>query len=104
MEETAQRFYLERFEDYLRFERGLSSKTAEAYAADLVQFVSFAEGRGMRLRRASTPELREFVYRLKAAGSPPARSAARYLRCGLLRVPAGRRLIESTPANCWRVP
>ncbi len=69
MEETAQRFYLERFEDYLRFERGLSSKTAEAYAADLVQFVSFAEEEGYASpTRIDAAELREFVYRLKAAG------------------------------------
>jgi integrase/recombinase XerD len=69
MEETAQRFHLERFEDYLRFERGLSSKTAEAYAADLVQFVSFAEQEGHASPTVIDAEaLREFVYRLKAAG------------------------------------
>ena len=47
MEETAQRFYLERFEDYLRFERGLSPTTASAYATDLAQFVAYLEENGL---------------------------------------------------------
>ena len=69
MEEVTQRFYLERFEDYLRFERGLSSKTSEAYAADLAQFVAFAEQQGHTSpTRIDTKELREFIYRLKTAG------------------------------------
>lgn len=69
MEETGQRFYLERFEDYLRFERGLSSKTAEAYAADLEQFVDFAESSGHTSpTRIEVSDLREFIYRLKAHG------------------------------------
>jgi integrase/recombinase XerD len=69
MEETAQRFYLERFEDYLRFERGLSAKTAEAYAADLAQFVAFAEEEGHASpARVDDGVLRQHVYRLKAAG------------------------------------
>ncbi len=69
MEETAQRFYLERFEDYLRFERGLAAKTVEAYAADLVQFAAFVEGEGHTSPTLiDAGVLRQFVYGLKAAG------------------------------------
>lgn len=70
--ETARSFYLERFEDYLRFERGLSSMTAAAYASDLAQFVTFVEGRGFDLPgEVSLGELRAFVYHLKESGQAP---------------------------------
>jgi integrase/recombinase XerD len=72
MEETAQRFYLERFEDYLRFERGLSSTTAAAYATDLGQFVTYAEALGHdSAANIDTAELREFVYSLNTSGLAP---------------------------------
>lgn len=72
MEETGQRFYLERFDDYLRFERGLSARTAEAYAADLEQFVDFADSSGHTSpMRIEIGDLREFIYLLKAGGLAP---------------------------------
>ncbi len=68
-EETAQRFYLEGFEDYLRFERGLSSATAAAYQADLVQLVAFLQERQLDSPVSVAPhDLREFVYNLKTSG------------------------------------
>lgn len=69
MEETVQRYYLERFEDYLRFERGLSANTAAAYSTDVDQLVAFLESRGFSSPDdVGAKELREFVYRLKRAG------------------------------------
>ncbi|UCF21737.1 MAG: site-specific tyrosine recombinase XerD [Gemmatimonadota bacterium] len=69
MEETPQRFYLEGFEDYLRFERGLSSATAAAYTADLAQLVDFLQERRLDSPSAVQPsDLREFVYSLKSTG------------------------------------
>jgi integrase/recombinase XerD len=71
-EVSAQSFYLERFADYLRFERGLSAMTAAAYASDLAQFVAFVEGRGLDSPvELSSGELREFVYQLKESGRAP---------------------------------
>jgi integrase/recombinase XerD len=73
MEETAQRFYSERFEDYLRFERGLSATTADAYAADLAQFIGFLEDNGFESPGpVSVADLREYVYQLKESGRAPA--------------------------------
>jgi integrase/recombinase XerD len=69
MEESAQRFYTERFEDYLRFERGLSTTTSAAYSADIAQLVAFLEGKGTDAPDSvELTELREFIYELKAAG------------------------------------
>jgi len=69
MEETAQRFYLERFEDYLRFERGLSPTTAAAYATDLAQLVAYLEENGFDSPRpVAADDLREFIYELKETG------------------------------------
>jgi integrase/recombinase XerD len=68
-EKSAQRFYTERFEDYLRFERGLSAKTATAYVTDIAQFVAFLEARGTDTPdMCDTAELREFIYSLKDSG------------------------------------
>lgn len=73
MEETAQRFYTERFEDYLRFERGLSTSTSSAYAADLSQFIARLEAAGFESPGSVTvAELRDFIYQLKDAGRAPA--------------------------------
>jgi integrase/recombinase XerD len=72
MEERGQRFYLERFEDYLRFERGLSASTAAAYVTDLAQFVDFLEARGVTVPNVvDSSALREFVYSLKESGRAP---------------------------------
>lgn len=72
MEETAQRFYLERYEDYLRFERGLSRTTASAYATDLAQFVAYLEKNGFDSPgRVDAHDLREFIYLLKESGRAP---------------------------------
>lgn len=72
-EERAQRFYLERYEDFLRFDRGLATTTTAAYSTDVAQLVEFLEGRGLHLpEQIETLHLREFVYALKNAG----RSAA----------------------------
>ena len=72
MEEAAQRFYLERFEDYLRFERGLAPTTAVAYCTDLAQFVSYLEEHDFSSPVAvSSTDLREFIYQLKTAGRAP---------------------------------
>ncbi len=72
MQEAAQRFHLERFEDYLRFERGLSPTTASAYATDLAQFVAYLEANGFDSpTRVDANDLREFIYLLKESGRAP---------------------------------
>lgn len=60
---------LDRFYDYLEFERGLSPRTLEAYARDVTRLVEFLESRGVtRPDGADAEDLREFMYHLKDQG------------------------------------
>jgi integrase/recombinase XerD len=62
-------FHLERFHDYLAFERGLSPRTLEAYGRDLARFRSFLDTRGTATPEAVTPrDLREYTYELRERG------------------------------------
>ncbi|HKJ92068.1 MAG TPA: site-specific tyrosine recombinase XerD [Longimicrobiales bacterium] len=65
-------FHLERFRDYLEFERGLSPRTLDAYRRDVGRLVEFLEARGIRRADAAGgTDLREFVYHLKDLGLQP---------------------------------
>lgn len=62
-------FYIEPFEDHIKFERGLSSRTLEAYRRDLAALRSFCADHGITKAGEVTPSLlREFVYSLRDAG------------------------------------
>lgn len=105
-EGTVQSFYLERFEEYLRFERGLSSMTAAAYASDLAQFVTFLEGRGFDSPAEVDPgQLREFVYHLKQSGRA-ASSIRRKLSAvrGYFGFLQAEGIIESDPSELLEGP
>jgi integrase/recombinase XerD len=74
---------MEQFEDYLTFERGLSTRTVEAYGRDLARFLAFVTEAGASTPTdVDTPMLRAWVFELKEAGLAPtsirrARSAVR---------------------------
>jgi integrase/recombinase XerD len=106
MEETAQRYYLERFEDYLRFERGLSMTTTTAYASDIAQFVAHLAESGFESPHAvDASDLREFVYSLKHSGRAPSsiRRKISALRSyfGFLQAEA---IIDSDPSELLEGP
>ncbi|MEE9133696.1 MAG: site-specific tyrosine recombinase XerD [Gemmatimonadota bacterium] len=106
MEETAQRFYLERFDDYLRFELGLSPTTAAAYSTDLAQLVAFLEDNGLdEPQRVDAADLREFIYELKESGRAPSsiRRKVSSLRSyfGFLQAEA---IIDSDPSELLEGP
>jgi integrase/recombinase XerD len=66
---AAMSFHLERFHDYLAFERGLSARTLDAYGRDLERFTTFLRGRGIEGPAAVTAlDLREFTYHLRDGG------------------------------------
>lgn len=68
-EDIKRRYYLERFEEYLLFERGLSAATASAYCTDLGQFVSYLEDKGVsEPGSVGTASLRDFIYTLRDSG------------------------------------
>ena len=65
-------FDLERFDDYLSFERGLSPRTLDAYARDTARLEGFLRARGIDDPGAATPiDLREFTYHLRDQGLAP---------------------------------
>lgn len=65
-------FHLDRFRDYLEFERGLSPRTLAAYDGDVGRLAAFLQSRGIAgADGASGRDLREFVYHLKDLGLQP---------------------------------
>lgn len=66
------RFHLEPFADHLAFERGLSSRTLDAYRRDLGRFLVFLSDCGVAGPAEVTPHhLRDFTYRMKDDGLAP---------------------------------
>ena len=62
-------FRLESFADYLTLERGASRNTVSAYGRDLQHLIQFLDSRGTGSPdRATTPELRDFIFHLKDLG------------------------------------
>jgi integrase/recombinase XerD len=65
-------FHLERFQDYLAFERGLSPRTLDAYGRDTERFRDFLGARGVMAPEDTTPrDLREYTYHLREQGLAP---------------------------------
>ncbi len=68
MQESAE-FRTEHFQDYLRFDRGLSEQTVSAYSRDVGRLVQFVRGRGAeRPHEVSHTDLREYVFHLNDVG------------------------------------
>jgi integrase/recombinase XerD len=107
MEDTNQRFHVERYEEYLRFDRGLSAATASAYTSDVRQLAAFLEdGRKLcGLSDIQPSDLREFIYQLKDTGQAAASIRRRIssLRSyfGFLQVES---LIDSDPSELLEGP
>jgi integrase/recombinase XerD len=69
----ARAFHLPRFADYLRFERGHSERTLDAYERDVGRLAEFMAARGRSAPGAIVPrDLRDFVLHLKDLGLAPA--------------------------------
>jgi len=65
----ARAYCVEPYLDYLRFERGLSERTVDAYARDLAEMVEFLAEEGMHgPGTVTTPRLRDFVFHLHERG------------------------------------
>lgn len=65
-------YNLHRFIDHLRFERGVSDRTLEAYDHDVTRLAVFLSARGRsEPGDATTADLRAFVLRLKELGLAP---------------------------------
>jgi integrase/recombinase XerD len=65
-------YAVEVFLDHLRFERGLSDKTLEAYGHDVARLATFARAQGRAgPRDVTTADLRAFILLLKDMGLAP---------------------------------
>jgi integrase/recombinase XerD len=65
-------FQIPRFLDHLRFERGVSSRTLEAYQHDVLRLAVFLRAAGREsMAEATSGDLRSFVLRLKDVGLAP---------------------------------
>ena len=65
-------FHLDRFRDYLEFERGLSPRTLDAYGRDTARLETYLATRGVKSPGACTAaDVREFTYHLKDQGLKP---------------------------------
>jgi integrase/recombinase XerD len=99
-------YLLERFADFLAFERGLSDRTLEAYRRDLARLIAFLEARGATGAGDVTHvHLREWVYDLKDAGLAPtsirrAQSAVRTYFAFLV----GEGILENDPSERLEAP
>ncbi len=71
-DELSRAFVLEPFLDFLRFERGSSENTLEAYCHDIMRLAGFARLAGRRAPgEVTTADLRQYVYMLKDMGLAP---------------------------------
>jgi integrase/recombinase XerD len=99
-------YQLERFADFLAFERGLSDRTLEAYRRDLARLISFLESQGTKgVADVTHLQLRDWVYDLKDAGLAPssirrAQSAVRTYFAFLV----GEGVLESDPSERLEAP
>ncbi|HEX7243592.1 MAG TPA: site-specific tyrosine recombinase XerD [Longimicrobiaceae bacterium] len=72
-ESIRREFHLARFVDHLRFERGLSERTVEAYEHDVARLASFCRTLDrITPGEVTTQDLRQFVFLLKDVGLAPA--------------------------------
>ncbi len=71
-DEITRPFQLERFQDHLAVEKGVSPRTSEAYLRDVARFATFCIAKGAGTPgSASARILREYVYHLKDLGLSP---------------------------------
>jgi integrase/recombinase XerD len=63
--------WVDEFLAHLRFERGLSDNTIDAYRRDLAMFLAFCRAKELDPRRAAPADFTEYLERLRS-GSPPA--------------------------------
>jgi integrase/recombinase XerD len=99
-------FDIDAFCDHLTLERGLSSRTVDAYRSDLEKLVGFATTRGVAGPAAlDAGELREFVYHLKDRGLQPAsiRRAVSALRTYFAYLVA-EGMVEADPTDRIELP
>lgn len=71
-DQIARAFWIEGFEDFLRFEAGNSPHTVESYRRDVLRFVQFCRAHGFEQPQGvSTRHLRNLVFHLKDLGFAP---------------------------------
>ncbi|HVF40411.1 MAG TPA: site-specific tyrosine recombinase XerD [Gemmatimonadaceae bacterium] len=71
-DDVSRSFRIERFQDFLAIEKGVSPRTSEAYLRDVTRFATFATVKGAATpTTVSSRTLREYIYQLKDLGLSP---------------------------------
>jgi integrase/recombinase XerD len=98
--------FADQFINYLIIEKGLASKTVEAYAGDLAGFFDFLKGQKIRdIRLADTAAILKYVIELRKAGRG-ARTRARHLVTlrSFFRYLHQNKILDTNPARLIDMP
>ena len=99
-------FRIEEFRDFLRFERGLSARTVDAYVRDVRRMAAHVETAGAAAPGSVTyGHLRDFVASLSEAGRAPA-TVSRAISSvrGYFRFLVEENLLEADPSEMLEAP
>ncbi|MDR2138939.1 MAG: site-specific tyrosine recombinase XerD [Tannerella sp.] len=104
MEKTENEF-ADKYEIYLRLEKGLSVNTVEAYFDDLAKLFRFMDREGTEIRRICHADLQQFLAQLKDFGISP-RSQARIISGikSFFRFLMRERYIDTDPTALLEMP
>lgn len=99
-------FHLRSFEEYLRFERGLTDRSVAAYQSDLRRFLRFCQERGIkRAEGIAGSTVRTWMTELKAEGLQP--SSIRRIQSSLrayFGFLVGERHLQADPSERMEAP
>jgi integrase/recombinase XerD len=97
---------VDRYVNYLVFEKGLSEKTIESYTSDLVRYLEFLKQKGVKkIADADTPLILKHLIALRNAGLG-SKSCARHLITlrGFYKFLVQERIIDYDPAKLIDLP
>jgi integrase/recombinase XerD len=99
-------FLVDRYLNYLVVEKGLSSKTLEAYGSDIARFLSYLKNKGIHeITKTDTPMILQHLINLRNEGLS-ARSRARHLVTlrGFYKFLVQEKVLKNDPARTVDLP
>lgn len=71
--------WLNRYSDFLAYQRGYSEKSIAAYRADIASFLAYCQKEGMAIRQVNEPFIRDYLYHCLTDKKLSKRSLQRHL-------------------------